>query len=64
MMAASTGRSGGGHFERPHFARLPHVLALAALFLRAACGARCWQADRVFANLCIDDPWLFHPLEL
>jgi hypothetical protein len=31
------------------------------MFLRYACGERCWQSPGTFANLTIDDPWLREP---
>jgi hypothetical protein len=31
------------------------------MFLRYACGERCWQSPGYFANLTIDDPWLREP---
>ncbi len=61
VSAASAGSSDDWEFERPHFGRRPHTLAVALMFLRAAAGDRRWHAPAHFANLCIDDPRLTEP---
>ncbi len=61
VSAASIGSSDDWEFERPHFSRRPHVLAVALMFLRAAAGERRWHNPAHFANLCIDDPRLTEP---
>ena len=61
VAAAGAGRVEGGHFERAHFGRRPHLLALVLLFLQAVGKDRCWQTPGRFANLCIDDPLLKEP---
>jgi len=42
---------------------IEHFLEIAPLmmFLRHACGERCWHSTGHYANLTIDDPWLTEP---
>lgn len=43
--------------ERSRFLQIAPLM----MFLRHACGERCWHSPGYYANLTIDDPWLTEP---
>ena len=44
-------------FNRELFLKIAPLM----MFLRYACGERCWHSPNHYANLTIDDPWLTEP---
>ena len=44
-------------FDKKRFFEIAPIM----MFLRYACGERCWRSTKHYANLTIDDPWLTEP---